>query len=430
MARDTSITFATHGASLAINLLTGILVARALGASGRGELTAIFVPAQMVSWIFAIGAAQAIAYHLARHPHSGGALISTWLLLLAPMSLAGILAGQAILPVILDAQSEEVYRLARLFMLTVVLGLVDELMAGVLLGDHAFTFFNLRRLATLALVALGYVALLLGGVFTVNAALIVNLVVTGIGAAIVATWVIRRHGLSRPSLELARTTVWYAVRVHGTTLGQEVNARLDLLILPAFVGAASIGHYSLATSVAFIVVALGGTLAQILLPVAARQAERGIRTVMLSLHVTIVASILVAVVIGASAGLLVPRIYGSEFLESVLPLRILLPGAAAWAAASVLSAGLQALGRPLAAAASQLTGVLITAVGLLLFLPAYGILAAASVSTVAYFIVLAISVALYRRAARIGWNEFKPDTALIRTRVGSMGATMLSRARA
>ena len=71
--------------------------------------------------------------------------------------------------------------------------------------------------------------------------------------------------------------MWYGLRAHAGSVGSIVNARLDLLIIPAFLSAASIGLYSVATNVSSILPVLTGTVALMLLPVAARRAGRPAR---------------------------------------------------------------------------------------------------------------------------------------------------------
>ena len=64
---------------LVTNLVTGIIVARALGPSGRGEIAAILLVAQLCVWFFSGGATEAVAFRLARKPDDGPKLFATWL---------------------------------------------------------------------------------------------------------------------------------------------------------------------------------------------------------------------------------------------------------------------------------------------------------------------------------------------------------------
>lgn len=408
LVRDSGLTFVLYGLTLMVNLLTGVLIARTLGADGRGALTAIITVPQMLAFIFAIGVSQAVAYRLAREPSAGGRLLTTWTVILLPLAALALAVGFLLLPVLLGAQSEHTHALAQLFLVTVVLGLADELTSGFLLGDHDFLFFNLRRLAQPTLMGIGFLALWGADRLTVDSALAVTAAALVLTSAAGIVRILSRHRPRPGSQALGREQIWYGVRAYTSGLGQTVNARLDLLIMPAILTASAVGSYSVATNLAFIVATLGGTLAQIVLPAAARQGAGGTRTVILSLYATLGVSVAMAAVLAAAAEIGVRTIYGPEFADSVLPLRILLPGCVLFAAAAVLWSGLNAANRPFTAAAAQVGGIVVTIVGLLIFLRSGGIVAAAIISTVSYALVFAASAFLYRRALHLEWRDFLP----------------------
>src|SRR6266508_5481689 len=59
---------ASLGASLAVqalNVMTGVLLARALGPAGRGELTAVMLWPTLLAAVGSLGMAEAVTYHLA-----------------------------------------------------------------------------------------------------------------------------------------------------------------------------------------------------------------------------------------------------------------------------------------------------------------------------------------------------------------------------
>jgi len=352
-----------------------------------------------VGWAGALGAMQAVSYWQARRPEDSGRLIATWFALAAPLGLVCIGIGEAILPEVLAAQSDSTLHLAQLFLPTVLLIPLGEVVWGVLLGDQDFLFVNVMRFAQPAVVALGYVVLWAADALTVVTGLLTAFFVGVLALAVAATRMFRRHRLTRPSLKLARTTLWYALRAHGTNVTGMANMRLDLLLIPAFLTAASVGLYSVATNVSWIVPMLAGALAALVLPAAARERERGTATVLHALRVTLALGAALALVLALVAEVGVRLIYGAEFEGAVTALRILLPGSVLLAGAGVLQAGLYALNRPLTAGAAGVAGVAVTIVGLLLFLRAGGINAAAIVSTVSYAVVFLVAFELYRRAA-------------------------------
>ena len=231
--------------------------------------------------------------------------------------------------------------------------------------------------------------------------------VNGLVVAAAIALLIRRHGIAAPRLGLARRTLWYGLKAHSTNVSFVLNARLDLLILPAFVPAATVGLYSVSTNISWIVFALAGSVAAIVLPVAARQGgvlragdgrALGPRDAARRARPRRRAR--------ARGAPLVHAVFGAGFAGSVDALRILLPGSVLYAAALVIVAGLYAANRPFTAACAQGSGLLVTVAGLLMFLRGGGIEAAAWVSTAAYATVFACALAAYRSATGLPWRAF------------------------
>jgi O-antigen/teichoic acid export membrane protein len=407
LARDTAITYAFSGLILLTNLVTGVLVARELGPSGRGELAAITNTAAWIGVLFVLGCREAVSYHQARHPEDAGRLLSTWLVLLLPSAGLAILAGELALPALFSAQTANAIHLGSLFLVvSIPTFLLTERLWGALLGDHDFVFWNITRFMQPGLVALAYVVLWRIGELSLRSALVV-LLLAGLSTAMAAgVRVLRGHGLARPSLELGRRTLSYGLRGQFGESVTLMNARLDLLIIPAFFSAASVGYYSIATNISWIIVALANPMFSLVLPIAARQGSKGPQTVIKTMHATLAIGTLFALVIGLTADLAIPAVYGPDFGASILPLRLLLPGSVLYGAAVVLASGLYAAGRPFTASIPQAVGLVVTAVGLLVFLRSGGIEAAAIVSTASYAVVFLLALVLYGRTAGLRWRAY------------------------
>lgn len=398
----------TMGASviaLAMNLLSGLMTARLLGPGGRGDLASILAMAQVAAWVFAMGGYEAMAYHVARFPALRAQYVSSWLVLWLPLSLLGVVAGQVAVSVLFEDRSSESIWLARIWMATIPLVIVTQILSGALVGMKNFRLFNITRLVMAVGAVVLYVGFWLAGNFTVETALIAQIVPGLIVVALVTRTALKTIGLARPSRALARPSLWYGAKAHGNNVGSLVSVQLDLAIMPMFLGAAAVGLYSVAGTVTTIIVAVAGSLAVIALPVAASGGDKGRRPVAKLLQVTLTVAGAMALVIAAAAPELLRIIYGADFEPASDALRILLPGAVLWAGAGVLVAGLNGVGRPGTAALAQLLGVVITIVGLMLFLRDGGIEAAAAVSSVAYASTFIVLIILYRRASGSHWGE-------------------------
>jgi O-antigen/teichoic acid export membrane protein len=414
-ARQGALAFALTGMTLGVNVVTGVVIARALGADGRGEVAAVIAAMSVVAWLFAMGARHAVAFHQAKHPEDAPRLVATWLALVVGFAALGIALAQAVLPHLLAAQSDAVLDIARLYMLMVLGMLVSDVVYATLLGDHDFLFVNLMRLAQPAAIAIAFIALWSSGRLSVGTALLTMVVASVVDTAVAMARVLRRHGLGRPDHRLARSTLGYGLKAHGSATAGIVNVRLDLVIIPAFLAASSVGLYAVATSVSWIVATVSAALGDLVLPAAARRAKRGDELIARSLQATLAVGVVVAAIIAALAEVGIRIVYGEEFSDAALPLWILLPGTVLLAAAGVLISALYALNRPLTAGLTYFAGAVVTVIGLLLFLDRGGIVAAAIVSTVSYAVIFLGALVMYPAAARVRYSALFPSAADLRS---------------
>lgn len=391
---------------LVANLLSGIAIARALGPAGRGEIAAILLLTQLCVWFFSGGATEAIAYRLARRTEDGPRLLGTWLAIGVPLGLVAIIVGELALPILFSAQTSEAIMLGRIYLAIVLVMLLQIVQYGMLLGNHDFSFYNLVRLLQPALISAAYLACWVFGVLSVKGALVINAAAIGIAFLAAAVRLMRRVGVARPDRALLRETLSFGLKAHMGTIAGLVNARLDLMIVPAFLSAASVGLYSVATNVTSIIITLTTTIATIVMPVAARREKQSPHTVVRTLQVVLLIGVAIAIPLAGIANFAVGIVYGSDFESASTALRILLPGVVLDAAAMVLWSGLLAANRPLLSSVAAIPAAIITVGGLLLFLEEGGIDVAAIVSTIAYTVVFVISVFLYKRVAELKWRDF------------------------
>jgi O-antigen/teichoic acid export membrane protein len=400
-------TYVFSGLTLGANLVSGVVTARALAPAGRGESVAISTLTQTLGFVFACGCIHAVSYRYAREPGVAARLASTWTLLLVPLSLAAIAVGELVLPALFSSQSGDAVDLARVFIPTVVLVLWTELTLGLLLGARDYRFANVMRFAQPALFAAVLVVLWRLGDLTVAATLATAAVTTALVQLVAMARVLRNTGgFARPDLRLGLQTLWYGIRGHGALLANALNQRLDLLIMPAFIAASGLGLYSIAANVSLIVSTLANSLATIVLPAAAHDPARGPRKVVGALHAALGIATLFAGVLIAIARPALDLVYGSSFAAAAPALRVLLPGTVLLAGALILVAGLYAANRPTIATGVQLAGLVVTVVGLLVFLPGAGIMAAAIVSTASYAVVFVAALVAYKRVAGLPWRSF------------------------
>jgi O-antigen/teichoic acid export membrane protein len=408
-----SIAFLANVGVLVANTLTGVFTARLLGAEGRGVLTAVVLLPQTVALIGALGAQRAIAYHRARNPEDGATLIATWLVVMTGCWAVTYALAYLLVPVLLAAQPDRAIDYARIYLLTIGTTLVYEVGYGSLLGQQRFRQYSAFLLTQPVLLVIAYTVLWRADAFTLERVLVAGGVIPALLALCALTLAIRRDGFGRPSRALARRTMAYGLRAHGTTVSGLVNARLDLLIIPAFLSAASVGAYAVATNVTVALAGLSGSLAQFVLPLAAKEAARAKRIVIGALWLSMGVAAAGALVLMVIAEVAIRFVYGAEFESSAPLARILVVGVVFSVGAGVLFGGLEALGRPLAASVANAVGATITVGGLVLFLQDNGTTAAAIITTTAGAMSFLAALTLYRRAGQLRLAELVPRPSLL-----------------
>lgn len=427
LVRAGIVTYLFSGLTLAANLVTGVVMARALGPDGRGVAAALVTVTQLAGLLLACGVAQSLSLSLAQRPAEGPSLLSTWMVMLVPLTAVAIAITELLLPAIFPTDDEAV-RIGRWFMFTIVLVTGLELNYGALLGSHQYVLYNGLRLAHPALNAVTFVVLWALDALTVERALIAATISAGLAMSAGLGRSIARIGLGPVAPRLGLAGLWYGVRGQGSTVANNVTARLDVAMLPAFVSSSSVGLYSVAASVSLIVYQVSNTFAGIVIPAAGREARRGPLKVVVAFWAALGIAAVAAVVLGLFAGPLLSLVYGNDFRDAADSLVLLLPGAVLFAGSSILNAGTYAAGRPFTATSTQLLGMVMTVAGLSAFLDSGGVTAAAIVSSASYAAVFAASLVAYKTVSGLAWASLLPTPRRLRALAeGSAGAAGDSR---
>lgn len=407
LARQAAANLLTNFVLLATTVGTGTILARTLGTTGRGNLAAVLVAPPLLAIVFGMGSNQAIIYEQARDPSAYKWLISTWTLMVLPFVAVGILLGELMMIVLLRTQSSEVQHLAEVSIPALAFLVLGDLAMAVLVGDHKFSVYNGIRLAQGFAILLGYVLLAELGHLNVATAVIVSFGVYISASLVTIATVLSQYGFGRPDWRRGRSSFWYGFRAHGTNVSQLANLRLDQLILPAFVSAASLGLYAVAVSVSSLVINLATPLAALVLPIAARREHGQAEVIRRATQASFAISAVVGLLLVAFAEPAITLVYGHGFAASVKLVDLLLAGSIVYVAGFTLWQGLYAIGRPFSATVAQLAGLAATALGLFTLLPAGGgTTAAAIVSSVAYGSVMVASLLLYCHAAGVSVRSF------------------------
>jgi O-antigen/teichoic acid export membrane protein len=397
----------------ASGFITGPLLARALGASGRGDLAAVQVPFLLAPVIIGLGIPAYAYRELPRGKDPREVLGSLGL----PLVLIGILAAVAAVPV---ASLFAAGRPTVEFWLTVGFLLMPLILVGSLLIDALVAlqrWWSVAATIVLPFVPplVGTVVLYLLGDLTVGWAS--ALTIAGALLAIVPALPLLKE-FRRPvfRMPVARKGVAFGVKSWAGGLALLANLRLDQLLMITWVAPRVLGLYSVAVTYAGATTLATGPLSQSVIPrIAAGERLLIARAVRMALLVTVVLNALLAIV----APLVIVGLFGSAFSGAVPMAWLLLIGAVPYGAASVLASGLQADGAPLIPSIAEGVALIVTVTGLILFLKPFGGEGAAVVSDIAYTTSMCVQIALARRRLGVRVHDFiVPTSADLRWAVG------------
>ena len=430
VAQNSATTLATQIASYALNFAAGIIIARSLGPANKGTLSLVVLSHVLLLTVSNLGLAAASSFLIARRGfsldqvgrHAVAAAVGLGFL---TFGLTAVVVN--FLPASVVSPSQRVYVLLAAGL--VPLALATQFLNGALVGAGQIIWLNGLTLAQAFINVAGLVLFLLvlrlglaGGL----TAWTVTVISTCLLTVAVTFWRARR--LSRQSAN--RSTRWnraladegirYGIRAYPAGVVSFLNLRSDQFLLGYLAGTASVGIYSVAVTVAELLLFFPRSLATALMPRITGADSVSAKHMAASACRHTVGGALISAAVLVPIGLLIPVLFGEAYRPSVVPFFLLLPGLGAYALAPVLSTYFSGqLGRPIVT--SLFAGMSLALDVLLVWalVPRLGVPGAALASTLAYLATIVVMVTYFRRLTGVSLREMfavrRGDLAAYRT---------------
>lgn len=401
---DVALTFRANIVLAVLNALTGVVLARLLGPTGRGELQAIQLWGLFLGTVSALGVPEAVVYFVARRRDEAGLVTGSALALTFLTSLVFTLVGWFTVPLLLNAQSAQVKDLARVFLLIIPVYVMIGTPMQALRGLNSFSKWNWLRILPSALWVLVVVGAWLAGPLQVSALAVGFMVVQGVVLAVVA--VVAAPSIGRPFAIQPRR--WPAMLRFGLpgvlgTVPQMLNLRLDQLLLAAFVDPERLGLYVAGVAWAGVLAPVLAALGSVIFPRLAGEssADERLRIMCKGIRVSavIAAAAVTGVVLVTYPGMWV--LFGSAYSSAVPAALVLVVAGGVLSVGTVVQEGFRGLGRPSEVLWSELAGLGVTAVSLLALLGPLNIMGAAIASLLGYSATLTILIVRLRLFAGV-----------------------------
>ena len=402
----------------ALGLLTGPLLARLLGPDARGELAAIQAWPLLLVTISTLGLHEATIYFSARDPQRAArylASASTLSLLMVPPV---VVAGYALMPLLLHAQSAATIATARWYLLVVPLLTLVAMPMGAFRGRKDLVTWNVLRLG----IPLGWLIVLAVAGVTGNGrpAWIAGAYLVMLAVMTVIRWIAssrRMPGPFIPDPRDWRPMLRFGLPTMASQTPMLLNLRFDQMLMAALLIRRDLGLYAVAVAWSGAVSPALSGMGVVMFPAVASAGSTKDQTRILSRGTRL--SVLLAVAIGLVLMLLapvaIPFLFGAGFEGSVAAALILIPAAVVAELNAILREGARGLGATKAVLLSEIGGVIAGVATLAVLLGPLGIVGAATASLVGY------SVASLMLVTSIGQATGSSIGSLLLPRVRDVG---------
>ncbi|TAM72491.1 MAG: hypothetical protein EPN50_04150 [Chloroflexota bacterium] len=412
--------FGTRVTAFLFAVAASFLMARLLGPDGRGVYGTVTTFVGLLFTFAQLGLPSAITYFAGRG-RSVTSLRRATILLSLGVSIAVLAVSVALLPIFDRTIAETASYDELLLGLAALPVLLSNGMAGgILYGRHETRNYNLIQVAQAMATLLGVV--LFVGILRleVMGALLGYVLVNVVAGAALLLEVRRFEGRS-PTTERPvryRELLSYSTRLYPASVTSYFNYRADVLILNAFgIAPGPIGLYAVAVQFAELLFYVPDSISTIFYPTIAgaprEDADRLARSVT---RFTVLLALAGSVLLFPAAAVTIVIIL-PQFVGSLLPLLILLPGVLSLSLSKVLAGYISGLGRPGAATTASLAAMLVNVTLNVLLIPIAGIAGAACASLVSYSLHATIMLAF---AVRISGHSAKEFLVPGRAEVGRL----------
>ncbi len=367
--------FATNLGISALNLFTGVVTARLLQPTGRGELAAVLLWPTILADLGILGTNWALTREISARPNEEAQLAITALKVSLVLGVISMGVGYLAIPWLLPADKRYLAWIAQFFLLWLP---VKFICLNLMALDHGslrwrrFNFIRVSMVLPYALFLLLFIIWQIVSLLWFVIALLTSNVITAI-----LLLIFHRHnfvqcsGNSIGGIEILRKGMPFFGAALSAVIAMQIDKALVVTLLPA----EAVGCYAAALSFASAHTALGLALGLTSFAALANEPDRwhqGRYLAKIFRQSTLLylgAGSLVALV----APVAIVPLFGQKFSPAMVPAAIMALTTSLQSLGNILNEGLRGLGNPLPGIVSQLLGSAVVAILAWMVVPTYGI---------------------------------------------------------
>jgi O-antigen/teichoic acid export membrane protein len=415
LLRDAFITIVTRFGLAILIFATDIALARLLGPSAKGRFALVLLYSQLAALIVGWGMDQALAVVAGRDQQTarqGMANALVWTAVaggtavLVSLWLYGVPStGPADGPL-----SNLIPNLSTAQFTYAALALPGELFFSIglfaLLGRKKVVPYSLIRVARRGILLAMIVAIAAIARLSLDVALVLNLVALVV-TAILILWVAARDDTLgfRPSARLLAEELRFGTRSLPGSLAERLQFRGDAFLINIILGVRQTGIYSVTSGLAETLWYIPNAMGTVMFSRAVDPKLDAGRIAAVLTRTTLAVALVTAIPAWFLGPRLVRIVYGAQFADAGVALRLILPGIVAYSVVAVLSRYITGRGRPGTGTLILVAGLALNIGANLFLIPAYGIRGAAAASSLSYIVTAALTLIVFHRLSDRGLRE-------------------------
>jgi len=393
---------------LGINAATGILTARALQPTGRGELAAMIIWSLFLASGTTLGVPSSLIYFLRRKPELRNEFTATSMFMAFSLGTLAASVGAIFLPSWLHQYSPELIRSAQWFLLFTPICSMTLAGRAILEATDEFSMSNVVQTFTPLATLLALIGFFLAHHLTPYTAGIAY-VFASIPTFLLLMFRINLRVL-RPrnmSVATAKMLLSYGVRSYGIDLLGTLALQVDQVLVVNMLSPKAMGSYIVVLSLSRMLNLFQNSVVMVLFPKAAgKDTETILELTELSARLSTTITAACGLFVCLIGPFLLKLLYGSEYVESVNALRVLVTEVTISGLVFVLAQAFMACGWPGTITFLQAIGLSLCLPIMYWLVPKWGVMGAAvallvSTATRLMLLLFAFPIVMKTRLPRL-----------------------------
>ena len=412
---------------MASGLVTGSLLARLLGAAGRGEFASIQLYGALFASICTSGLPAAVTYYTGVDNNKAGEYYLTGMaaafLIAVPVMLAGLIA----MPYLQFSQRPEVVSAARFYLLFIPLGIVTAFSLASLQGQMKMLLWNLMRIIATVFWLIPVTWMFY---FGVNDSIVISqiylLFIFLFGCMILIILYNNLNGHIRFQKKLFLPLWSYGLPTSFATFSQQSNLRLDQVFIATMLPPQLLGIYVVSIAWSAAHSPLIGAVSYVIVPHMTRLNSLVDQTTAICriTRTMVVINFALTACLLAVTPVSIQILFGTQFMGAVPIAYILIAGSVFSNVKGILAEGLRGMGRPKVVMKGELLGLVTSLILFPLLISWNGLSGVAMASIIGHAVTFGFLLIMLRKHSGVMIKDLlfprREDISYLLSRMGDM----------